>query len=210
MEKNIEEKRIYDKKHKRSLEKSVLKEMFGKAIRESVAEFSEKYSDESIFAMSYRMYYDAYEPEDRYQCEIIMQTKEGYQEQSKEHKDWLLDFKYIPEEYKYAKQGDGVFLDISDYLFKNCLNLEARHELEDDALDKMDEAIEKENLEIERILAETVADLRKENIFKDKNGNDFYVFPYVGEDSDEQELVSNAKTMNQGLDIREFIEYISE
>lgn len=75
---------------------------------------------------------------------------------------------------------------------------------------KWKEAIAKENLEIERILAEAVSDLRKKGSFKDKSGNDFYIFPYISEDSNPKELASNAKIMNQGLDITEFIEYISE
>lgn len=210
MEAKEEKKRIYDKKHKRNLEKSILKEMFNKAIKESVFKFLEKYSDESIFAISFRMYYDAYKPEDRYQCEIIMQTKEGCQEQSKDNEECLFDFKYNPEEYKYAEQGSGEFLNVSNYLFLNCCNLEVCYELEGKERDKMEEAIAKENLKIERILAEAVSDLRKKGSFKDKSGNHFYIFPYINEDSNPKELASNAKIMNQGLDITEFIEYISE
>lgn len=199
--------RIYDKNRKPNLETSVLKELFAEEIKESIAEFFEKYGNESIFAMSYRMYYGDCEPEDRYQCEIIMQTKEGYQEQCEDEDD-LLYFKYIPEEYKYSEQGKGTFLKTSDYLFRNCLNVEVCDELEDEnEKEKMKEAIKEENYKIERIFADTIADLRKEDLFKDKKGREIYIFPYVSEDSDRQRLLSDAKIMNQGLDMDEYIEY---
>lgn len=87
LEKGKKEKRVYDKSHERNLEEAVLKELFAQEIIESVKYFVGKYSKESIFAMSYRMYYDNCEPEDRYQCEIIIQTKEGYQEQCEDEEE---------------------------------------------------------------------------------------------------------------------------
>lgn len=208
-----QKKRIYDSNHKPNLEEAVLKEMFAAEIKESVASFTKKYSKKSILAISYRMYYDAYKPEDRYQCEIIMQTKEDYQKICKkcENEEELLYYKFTPEEYKYAKQGTKAFEKTSDYLFQNCLNLEVCYELEDDdEREKMEEAILEENQKIEKIFAETVADLRKEGIFKDKEGNDFYVFPYVGEDDEAEYIVSLAKIMNQGLDMEEYIGYFMD
>ena len=209
--KNNEEKiRFYDKEHKSKLETDILKQMFAEEIKESVNKFSEKYSKECIFAMSYRMYYAAYEPKDRYQCEILTQTKEGCQEQC-EGEDDLLYFKYVPEEYKYAEQGEGLFEKTSDYLFQNCLNLEVCNELEDKyEQKKMEKAIREENFKIERIFAETVADLRRQGIFKNKEGKEIYVFPYVSEEDDEKRVISNAQIMNQGLDMDEYIQYFRE
>ena len=45
---------------------------------------------------------------------------------------------------------------------------------------------------------------------KEKNINDFYVFPYVGEDDEAEHIVSLAKIMNQGLDMEEYIGYFMD
>lgn len=207
-EKNI---RVYDTKHKPNLDELVLKEMFVNEIKQSVSELCEEYKDEEIYAVSYRMYLDAYAPEDRYQCEIMIQTEEGYQEQCEKFGEENLYLKYVPEEYKYAIQGKDLFEKTSDYLFANCLNVEICKELkEEKEQEKMEEAIREENRKIQKIFAETVANLRGEGIFKNKDGKNFYVFPYFSEDDDEKEIVSMAKIMNEGLDLKEYIEYFEQ
>lgn len=202
-------KRVYDTNRKRNLDKTVLREMFTKAIKESVAENLEEHKEETVFAMSFWLYYDAYTPEDRFQCTVLTQTKEAC-----EQSEYEMEVKYLPVEYEHwdyqeQKEEPGTFVEISDYLFHNCLNMDVCSELEDcEERDKMEEAISKETFEIERLLAETVVALRKEGIFKDKNGKDFYVFPYAGEDDESEVLIENAKIMNEGLDIEEYIEFI--
>lgn len=137
--------RVYDAGHKRNLEKTVLKELFAKAIRESVKEFSLRYKEETIYAMSFRMHYTDDMPKDRYLPEIIMQTKESYEEQWS-NKERALYFKYIPEEYKYVDIGKGAFYELSEYLFQNCLNVEICKKLEDEEKqEEMEEAIIQEN-----------------------------------------------------------------
>lgn len=202
-------KRLYHKNYRRNLDKNVLKELFTKAINESVKENLDKHKDETVFAMSFYLYYDAYTPEDRFQCVVLTQTCEACKKSK-----YKMDAKYIPDEYEYwdyqdQKEEPGTFVEISDYLFQNCLNMDVCSELDDyDEQDKMEEAIRNETDEIERLLAETVAVLRKQGIFKDKNSRDFYVFPYLREDYDRDVVIENAIIMNEGLDINEFSEYI--
>lgn len=216
-EKNIpvneekEEKRFFDKNHKGNLEKAVLKDMFGEAIKKTVRESFKEYADESIYAISFNLDYNSYNPKQRYYCEVYIQTEEAY-EQAGDEED-ILDAKYIPDEYKYIQEGNTVFEKISDYLFRNCTNLELCRELDkEEESEKLEEKIIEENHNIESVLAETIADLRKEGLFKNKKGKEVYVYPYPREENKDQqgEFIRNAKMMNEGLEISDFIKYLFE
>ena len=68
--------------------------------------------------------------------------------------------------------------------------------------------MKKQNVQIEKILAETVAELRKKKILVNYVGKDFYVFPYIGEEDIPKELLSYTKKMNKGLDVSEYNKFI--
>ncbi len=197
----MKEKNIYVKEEKNSglsrgckanLKKDVLKDMFSEAIRKTVRENFEKHKDEVIYAMSFEIDYYSCQREEGYQCQVYMQTEKAYKEAGDEED--IADAKYIPDEYKYIEDGNDIFVKISKYLYENCT---------DDV---------EENCKIERILAETICELRKEGVFKNLEGNDVYVYPYPREETeDEQEkFIENAKLMNENMDINEFIEYLFE
>lgn len=205
------EKRFFDINHEANLEKSVLKEMFSKAIRKTVLGSFKEHEDELIYAISFNINYDSYEPEERYQCEVYLQTEEAYKQAGDEED--IADAKYIPDEYEYIEDGNDIFVKISDYLFQNCINVEMCNELEDaEECEKQEQKIIEENQKIESVLAETIADLRKDGLFKNKNGKEVYVYPYPREENEDQQevFIKNAKLMNEGLEIDGFIEYLFE
>jgi len=90
--------------------------------------------------------------------------------------------KYIPKEYKYSENNMDAFRPAQEYLLENCIDLDECDEIRDaDEEEKMRERIKKQNAQIDKILAETVAGLRKKKILVNHVGKEFYVFPYIGE-----------------------------
>ncbi len=77
-----------------------------------------------------------------------------------------------------------------------------------DEREQMYESIAKQSLEIEKILAETVAKLRQEKLLTTHDGREFYVFPYIEEDNPPKKYISLAKKMNKGLDLTEYLEFM--
>lgn len=208
-----EQERKVETDKKRKIEKDVLEAMFKKAIEETVAEFQKEYAYERLYALSFRIHYDTYLPEDRYQCEVIIQPYDMCMaaDETGECEEAQLEYKaykYIPEEYSYSEKGNGTFQQIRDYLFQNCVSIEACIEMEDEEEQaEIELVIGKENLAIESIMAEAVAKLRKKGVLKNQDGTDIFVFPYVGEDDLEENYIPIAKMMNQGLDLTEYLAF---
>ena len=209
LEEKEKKKRIYNKNQKANFEKNVLKEMFTDAIQKTVVESLKKHKKELVYAMCFNIFYDAYEPEERYQCEVYLQTKEAYKRAGDEED--IIDAMYIPDEYEYVEDINERFVEISDYLFQNCINVEECNQITDaKKQEEQEREIIKQNCEIERILAETIGELRTTGLFKNKKGEEIYVYPYPREeDEDEQKVfIENAKIMNKGMELDGFIEYL--
>lgn len=214
--KEIETGNSTAKKNKK-LNKRELKNKFSEAIRQMTEVCLEKYGDEGLYAMCFRMHYDEMEPKSRFLCEVIVQTQKGYEEtvqkgiQDGMGENFARYCKYLPEEYKYAMDGLDGFWAVKEYLYENCLNLEECEDLDDfDEREQMYEDIEKQSQDIEKILAASVADLRKEHVLQDHDGREFYVFPYIGEDDLPENYVPLAKKMNKGLDLKEYLKFIEQ
>ena len=205
----------------RKIDNRVLKKKFEAAIRQMVEVCLEKYGEEELYAMCFRMHYDSADIKGRFLCEIIVQTEKSYEETVKKcieeiertgeecRDESLLYYKYIPEEYKYAQIGLDGFWKVHEYLYNNCLDLEECEELEDfDEKDKMYEKIAKQALEIEKILADVIAKLRQEKFLTNRDGREFYIFPYIDEDALPKNYIPLAKKMNKGLDLTEYLKFI--
>lgn len=206
----------------KKLDKRVLREKLDFAVRQMVREYRNKLQEkrEELYAMCFRMHCDAEDAKWRYMCEIIVQTKEGYEKSMNEYEEilkkngekydssYILAFKYIPEEYKYTEFGLDGFKKVREYLFENCFDLDECEELEIDEEEKLYKRIQMQNKEIEKNLVDVIAKLRKEKFLIDYKGKEFYVFPYIGEDDLLKEHLPNVKKMNKGLDIMEYIEFI--
>lgn len=189
--------------NKKKLDKGVLKEKLAAAIRQAILDAYEKTAGdkEEIYAMSFRMHCDAEDADWRYMCEVIVQTKENC--------IGSMEKKYIPEEYKYSENNMDAFRQVQEYLLENCIDLDECDGIWDaDEEEKMCERMKKQNVQIEKILAETVAELRKKKILVNHVGKDFYVFPYIGEEDIPKELLSYTKKMNKGLDVSEYNKFI--
>ena len=194
----------------RKINKRELKKKLEAAIWQMIEVCLEKYSKEGLYAMCFWMHYDSADIESRFLCEIIVQTQKGYEEAvqrfMEEHtendyrKESLLYYKYLPDEYKYSLDGLDKFQIVQEYLYTNCFNLEECEDLENfDEREQMYESIARQPLEIEKILAETVAKLRQEKLLTTHDGREFYVFPYIEEDSPPKKYISLAKKMNKEL-----------
>lgn len=203
----------------RKINKRELKKKLEAAIRQMIEVCLEKYSKEGLYAMCFWMHYDSADIESRFLCEIIVQTQKGYEEAvqrfMEEHtendyrKESLLYYKYLPDEYKYSLDGLDKFQIVQEYLYTNCFNLEECEDLENfDEREQMYESIARQPLEIEKILAETVAKLRQEKLLTTHDGREFYVFSYIEEDSPPKKYISLAKKMNKGLDLTEYLEFM--
>lgn len=189
--------------NKKKLDKGVLKEKLAAAIRQAISDACEKTAGdkEEIYAMSFRMHCDAEDADWRYMCEVIVQTKENC--------IGSMEKKYIPEEYKYSESNMDAFRPVQEYLLENCIDLDECGEVWDaDEEEKMRKKIKKQNVQIEKILAETVAELRKKKILVNHVGKEFYVFPYIGEEDIPKDLLSYTKKMNKGLDVAEYNKFI--
>lgn len=214
---SIVEKIQYNPTGEHKIVKEVLKKKFSTAIEEIVDIVLKRYFEEEVFAMSFRMHYQDENKISRYLCETIIQTKQGYEQSMKSYSEKYGDpelqlfFKYIPEEYKYSENSTKSFFDIRKYLYENCINMEECEKIQNqNKYKEMKEAIKQENIELEKILAETISELRKRNIFKNNQGTQFYVFPYIGEEDSAEHFIPIAKKMNEGLDLKEYIEYFEE
>ena len=203
----------------RKINKRELKKRLEAAIRQMIDVCLEKYNNEGLYAMCFWMHYDSVDIESRFLCEIIVQTQKGYEEavqrfmeectENDYRKESLLYYKYLPDEYKYSLDGLDKFQIVQEYLYTNCFNLEECEDLENfDEREQMYENIAKQSLEIEKVLAETVAKLRQEDILINCDGTEFYVFPYIEEDNPPQKYISLAKKMNKGLDLTEYLEFM--
>lgn len=214
--KEIETGNSTEKKN-RKLNKRELKNKFSAAIRQMTEACLEKYSGEGLYAMCFRMHYDSVDPDWCFACEVIVQTQTGCEETAQKGiEDGMGEnfgryCKYLPEEYKYAMDGLDGFRAVKEYLYENCLNLEECEELDDyDEREQMYEDIAKQSRDIEKVLAASVAGLRKEHVLTDHGGREFYVFPYIGEDDLPENYVPLAQKMNKGLDLKEYLKFIEE
>ncbi len=203
----------------RKISKRGLKKKLDAAIRQMVETCLEKYDKEGLYAMCFWMHYDSIDIESRFLCEIIVQTERGYEEavqrfmeeqlEEDYQKESLLYYKYLPDEYKYSLYGLDKFQIVQTYLYTNCLNLEECKDLEDfEEREQMYENIARQSLEIEKILAETMAELRQKKVLRTYNGTEFYVFPYIEEDTPAQKYISLTRKMNKGLDLTEYLEFM--
>lgn len=206
------------KSHSRKkIDKRILKDKLDFAVRQMVREVRNKLENkgEELYAMCFRMHSDEEDAEWRYLCEVITQTVKGYEKGMKEYEvslkksgeeydaSQLLAFKYIPEEYQYTENGLDGFQKVQEYLRDNCLDLDECDVIEDaDEEERMYDKIQEQNWEIEKILADVVAKLRKEKFLS------FYVFPYIGEDDLPEDIILLAKRMNKGLELTEYIEFL--
>lgn len=203
----------------RKMNKRELKKKLDAALRQMIETCLEKYNNEGLYAMCFWMHYDSVDIESRFLCEIIVQTQKGYEEavqrfmeectEEDYRKESLLYYKYLPDEYKYSLDGLDKFQIVQEYLYNNCFNLEECEDLENfDEREQMYESIAKQSLEIEKILAETVAKLRQEKLLTTHDGREFYVFPYIEEDNPPKKYISLTKKMNKGLDLTEYLEFM--
>ena len=203
----------------RKMNKRELKKKLDAALRQMIETCLEKYNNEGLYAMCFWMHYDNVDIESRFLCEIIVQTQKGYEEavqrfmeectEEDYRKESLLYYKYLPDEYKYSLDGLDKFQIVQEYLYNNCFNLEECEDLENfDEREQMYESIAKQSLEIEKILAETVAKLRQEKLLTTHDGREFYVFPYIEEDNPPKKYISLTKKMNKGLDLTEYLEFM--
>lgn len=212
-----QEKQKDRKQSGKKIDKRVLKEKLDFAVRQMVREVRnrlEKNGDE-LYAMCFRMHCDDEDAKWRYLCEVITQTVRGYEKGMREYEErlkksgreydtaYLPAFKYIPEEYQYTENGLDGFQKVQEYLRGYCLDLDECERLEGaDEEERMYQKIQEQNEEIEEILADVVAKLRKQKFMS------FYVFPYIGEDDLPSDLIPLAKKMNKGLDLAEYIAFM--
>lgn len=212
-----EEKQKDRKQSRKKMDKRVLKEKLDFAVRQMVREVKNKLEQkgDKLYAMCFRMHCEDEDAEWRYLCEVITQTVRGYEKSMREYKEslkksggeydtaYLPAFKYLPEEYQYTETGQDGFRKVQEYLRDCCLDLDECERIEDaDEEERMYQEIQKQNEEIEEILADVVAKLRKEKFLS------FYVFPYIGEEDHPADLIPLAKKMNKGLDLAEYIAFM--
>lgn len=214
---NIED---YKSAGERKPDKRELKKMFDFAVRQTARNIKFKFQDQgkNIYAMCFRMHYNV-TAEWLFSCEVIVQTVKNCEESIIKYKKEnegtycasdLLAFKYIPEEYGYSEPGMEGFARVQKYLYENCLNDEDEEIIKEfKDTDELRERITKQNHEIDKTLAQTIADIRKEgDFFENEDGSQMYVFPYIGEDDLLEHLIPLAKKMNKGLDLKEYLKFV--
>ena len=204
----------------RKPDKRELEKLFDFAVRQTARNIKFKFWDQgkNIYAMCFRMNYNV-TAEYLFSCEVIVQTVKNCEESIKKYKEEndgtycasdLLAFQYIPEEYGYSEPGMEGFARVQKYLYENCLNDEDEEIIKGfKDTDELEEAIAKQNREINKILARTIADIRKEGeFFENEDGSQMFVFRYIGEDDLPEHLIPLAKKMNKGLDLKEYIKFV--
>ncbi len=210
-----------------NLNKQYFIELFKEAVKDIFPKIKEKYTNESIYGISFEVANTVQRVYDEdYGILVYLNTEENYQEKIENcDEDEKSYYRFNAwAEWKMEEVSSNIFDKIQDYLWENSLgffdeistDMEAKLEkeirewyedVELDVEDLHDEEIEN----IRSWLAEALGQLRKEGFWEQQGNANIYVIPFSGEDKiSKEELIMTYKEMDQGYHNTEYLDYLEE
>ncbi len=177
---------------------------FTKYYKEAVKDFIPKLTREydGLYGVSFELAgveQDVYYDKDRFNCFAYVCTEEMYRENADEEDgtDWYMRFG-VWGEWEPIQADTPPFAKVKEYLQQSVKPGEDGR------------ITEEETLEIRRLQAKAIGELRAEGFFEEQGCSDIYIVPFEAEGADKELHAELFKEMDRGVHGGEYLEHLND